>query len=221
MPLQLFAPTDGEPPDPGPTKRKPVNLPKFLRPSQADDLLAFVRAQHDVARTPSRRCPDGCPSKIAAAIRDEVIVCLGLFCGLRISELCKLDVDHVDLAERSLLVSQGKGSKDRYVPIAMRIVALLRSYLNGRTSGPFLINDRGERLYDGTIYIRIVRLGRLMKLPFRLHPHTLRHTYACRLLSTGADLREVQELLGHTNLATTAVYLHCDTSRLRAAVDRL
>lgn len=193
-------------------KKRRRKLPNFLRAQEQTLLLEFCRAQI-VANL--------CPSKRDAALRDEVIVHLGLFCGLRVAEICALNVEHVDLAGATLFVCEGKGDKDRYVPIPARILPLLKNWVGARTSGAFLAATHNERLSPVTVRHRMERLGRLCGLTKKLKPHTLRHTAAVRLLEKGVDIETIREFLGHANLATTAHYLHCTAERLRAAVDLL
>jgi integrase len=207
----------------GPQKpdRLGVRLPDFLTHAQMQALLALCADQINNPRRSSRH-KNGCPARISAAKRDEMLVHLGLFCGLRKTEIIDLDVHHVDLSSRSqLFVDQGKGGVDRYVPIRDDLAQRLRVWIGERREGPLLMDHKGLRLYGQTVYYRITRLGRLLKLPFKLHPHVLRHTFATRLLATGATIVEVQELLGHRDLSSTQIYTHCDTATKKAAVERL
>jgi integrase/recombinase XerC len=148
--------------------------------------------------------------------RDLAVLELLYAAGLRVSELCGLDRADVDLRGRTVTVL-GKGSKQRRVPIHDAAVAALRDWFdNGRDAmeGPAeaaFVNRRGARL--GPRDVRRI-LDRRSASP--THPHALRHTYATHLLDGGADLRVVQELLGHASLATTQVYTHVSKERLRA-----
>ncbi len=148
--------------------------------------------------------------------RDLAVLELLYAAGLRVSELCGLDRADIDLRGRTVTVL-GKGSKQRRVPIHDAAVAALRAWLqDGRDAmeGPpeaAFVNRRGARL--GPRDVRRI-LDRRSASP--THPHALRHTYATHLLDGGADLRVVQELLGHASLATTQVYTHVSKERLRA-----
>jgi len=148
--------------------------------------------------------------------RDLAVLELLYAAGLRVSELCGLERGDVDLRGRTVTVL-GKGSKQRRVPIHDAAVAALRRWLeDGRdeVDGPpeaVFVNRRGARL--GPRDVRRI-LDRRAASP--THPHALRHTYATHLLDGGADLRVVQELLGHASLATTQVYTHVSKERLRA-----
>jgi integrase/recombinase XerC len=138
--------------------------------------------------------------------------------GLRVSELCGLDLDDVDLAERLVTVT-GKGDKQRRVPIHEACAAAVAAWRDGpratlaRPDSPasaLFFNRRGRRLGP-----RDVRRLLAARAGAPLHPHALRHTYATHLLEGGADLRVVQELLGHANLTTTQVYTHVSKDRLQ------
>ena len=151
--------------------------------------------------------------------RDVAVLELLYAAGLRVSELCGLDRGDIDLRGRTVTVL-GKGAKQRRVPIHDTAVVALRAWLHdGRDAmdGPpeaAFVNRRGARL--GPRDVRRI-LDRRAAAP--THPHALRHTYATHLLDGGADLRDVQELLGHSSLATTQVYTHVSKERLRAVYD--
>ena len=151
----------------------------------------------------------------AAARRDDAVLELLYGSGLRVAELCRLDLGDIDLERRQVTV-WGKGSKQRTVPVSAPAVAALacwrdrRHLLAGRDAGDALFCNRvGRRLGE-----RDVRrlLDRRAASP--THPHALRHTFATHLLDGGADLRVVQELLGHESVATTQVYTHVSKERL-------
>ncbi len=139
--------------------------------------------------------------------------------GLRVSELCGLDVTSVDLAARRIRVL-GKGNKERIVPLHRRAVRALSAWLDDARDevansesppGALFYNRRGRRL--GPRDVRRILDARVAR--GHVHPHALRHTYATHLLEGGADLRVVQELLGHESLATTQIYTHVSKSRLQ------
>ncbi|HLH24828.1 MAG TPA: tyrosine-type recombinase/integrase [Chloroflexota bacterium] len=153
--------------------------------------------------------------------RDRLLVECGLFLGLRVSELVHLQIEEVDLDARRLLVNQGKGGKDRYVPIPQKLMAALAAWIGKRTAGPVFLSRLGRGLTTRAVQQMLQAAGERAGLPRRVTPHMLRHTYATRLLERGATLREVQELLGHSSVATTERYTWVLTDRLRGAVDRL
>jgi integrase/recombinase XerC len=151
--------------------------------------------------------------------RDRAVLELLYAAGLRVSELCGLDRRGVDLKGRTVTVL-GKGGKERRVPMHDQATVALRQWLTeGRTrmSGPeeaVFVNQRGNRL--GPRDVRRI-LDRLAASP--THPHAMRHTFATHLLDGGADLRIVQELLGHASLATTQIYTHVSKERLRSVYE--
>jgi integrase/recombinase XerC len=166
--------------------------------------------------------PSGTALDHALHQRDVAVLELLYGSGLRVSELCGLDVGEIDLG-RGLVRVWGKGSKQRQVPLSEPSVDTLGAWLSdGRDQlvterspvGAVFLNRRGNRLSP-----RDVRrlLDRRAALP--THPHALRHTYATHLLDGGADLRAVQELLGHADLSTTQIYTHVSKERLRRVID--
>ncbi|HSK25986.1 MAG TPA: tyrosine recombinase XerC [Jiangellales bacterium] len=200
--------------DPGaalasPRGRRP--LPAVLRVDEAADLLAAL--DHEAAGT-------GDP----VALRDRAMLELLYAGGLRVAELVGLDVDDLD-RERRLVRVLGKGRKERSVPYGLPADRALAGWLDaGRPTlvaegvGPALfLGTRGRRI--DTRAVRRVVHARLAAVPGApdMGPHGLRHTAATHLLEGGADLRSVQELLGHSSLATTQVYTHVSAERLRAA----
>jgi integrase/recombinase XerC len=152
--------------------------------------------------------------------RDRAILEALYASGVRVAELSGLDVEDVDLREGSVRVL-GKGKKERIVPLGTKAIQALRAYLGARESGrgPLFRNSRGGRLTVRSLH-RIVRArARTAGLGGRVTPHTLRHTFATHLLDAGADLRLIQELLGHARLATTQRYTHVSADRLAKVYD--
>lgn len=153
--------------------------------------------------------------------RDDAVLEVLYGSGLRVSELCDLDVSQLQLADGAVLV-WGKGSKERRVPLSDLAVSALESWLAIRLdvvpadSGAMLFaNERGKRLTPRDVRRVIDR-----RSPTPTHPHALRHSFATHLLDGGADLRSVQELLGHTDVATTQRYTHVSRERLRSAYQK-
>lgn len=156
------------------------------------------------------------------AWRDRALLELAYGAGLRVSELCGMQVGDVIMAE-GLVRVVGKGNKERLVPIGRQVLAAVSLYLNtaraqldrGRTQGRLLLNARGQPLSRvgawGIVKAHAARTG----ITKRVTPHTLRHTFATHLLEGGADLRAVQEMLGHADLSTTQIYTHVDREYLR------
>lgn len=166
-------------------------------------------------RPPAGRDPDALSA--AFALRDEAVLELLYAAGLRVSELCGLDLGDLDIGSRSVTVL-GKGSKERRLPIHARSADALGRWLDrgrpvvaahGGPPGAVFLNRRGNRL--GPRDVRRI-LDRLSPVP--THPHALRHTMATHLLDGGADLRVVQELLGHASLRTTQIYTQVSRERL-------
>lgn len=156
-----------------------------------------------------------------AGLRDRAILELLYGCGLRVSELCGLDVPDLDPRDRCLRVL-GKGRKERLVPVgapALRAVdAWLREgrprCLGRRPDAALFLNRRGGRLSRVSVWEILRRRAAEAGITTPLSPHTLRHTYATHLLEGGADLRAVQELLGHADIGTTEIYTHVDRAYL-------
>ena len=155
--------------------------------------------------------------------RDVALFELLYGCGLRISELVGLNLDDFDLHERWIRV-RGKGRKERQVPYGEKASASLGKYLAQRTAKPgepaLLVNHRGTRLSDRGAREIVKFYARMISGDASLHPHSLRHAYATHLLADGADLRAIQELLGHARLATTQKYTQVSLTDLMAVYDK-
>src|SRR5579884_1942302 len=155
--------------------------------------------------------------------RDLAIFEMLYGCGLRVSELVGLNLDDIDSPERWLRV-RGKGRKERQVPFGSKAADALAAYLGTRQAAPderaVFLNRRGTRISDRDVR-RIVKFYAAMLLQdSSLHPHSLRHAYATHLLSDGADLRAIQELLGHSRLSTTQKYTQVSLTDLLAVYDK-
>ena len=180
------------------------------------------------ARHAGRRLPDflrfGEPTRLLSAAetdRDRAMLALGLYCGLRVSEMAHLMIADVDLRTATLAVRHGKGDRDRFVPFAPAATEPLRAVMSGHRHDEPVLRSRSRRqLTTRMLQYRFAELAELAGLR-HVHPHMARHTYATELLQTGADITEVRDLLGHTSILATEVYLHCVPERLRHAVDRL
>ncbi|HEY6007109.1 MAG TPA: tyrosine recombinase XerC [Geobacteraceae bacterium] len=157
------------------------------------------------------------------SLRDRAILETLYSCGIRVSELVGLDIGGVDLHERSVRVL-GKGGKERLVPLGPAAATAIAAYLAARNQppvdAPLITNARGGRLTRRSVARvvdrYIIRLATMKKVS----PHTLRHTFATHLLEGGADLRAIQELLGHASLSTTQKYTHVSIDRLMEVYDR-
>ena len=156
----------------------------------------------------------------AQRARDIAILELLYASGLRVAELAALDVGDVDLAEQTVRVL-GKGRKERIVPFGAKAARALGVHLAalGAARGPFWRNGRGGRLTARAIHTIVRRSARAAGIAQRVSPHTLRHTFATHLLDAGADLRAIQELLGHSRLSTTQRYTHVSADQLMRVYD--
>jgi integrase/recombinase XerC len=153
--------------------------------------------------------------------RDVAILELLYASGLRVSELSGLDLDALDRAERAVRVL-GKGRKERIVPYGEHAARAVDTWLEirGEHAGPLFTNPRGRRLTVRSIYTIVRRSARAAGITRPVSPHTLRHTFATHLLDNGADLRMIQELLGHSRLSTTQRYTHVAADQLMKVYDR-
>jgi integrase/recombinase XerC len=156
----------------------------------------------------------------ASRARDVAIVELLYATGLRVSELAGLDLDTVDRGGRTVSVV-GKGAKPRIVPYGAAAARALDAYLEPRAAarGPLFLNHRGGRLDARSVRTIVQRAARAAGVTRRVTPHTLRHTFATHLLDAGADLRMIQELLGHSRLSTTQRYTHVSADQLMKVYD--
>jgi len=161
------------------------------------------------------------------AWRDRALLELAYGAGLRVSELCDLSVTDLMIAD-GLVRAFGKGKKERLVPIGRTVVSAVSVYLHtirptldrGTTQGRLLLNARGEPLSRVGAWGIVKRRAREAGITKRVTPHTLRHSFATHLLEGGADLRAVQEMLGHADLSTTQIYTHVDRDYLRTVHHR-
>ena len=159
-----------------------------------------------------------------AATRDKAMLELLYSSGLRVSELTGLDVTDLDMKEAIARV-RGKGRKERIVPVGSKAMESITNYLAERISlrnksSALFLNARGGRLTQRSVSRILIKYSRMINLKGGLSPHTLRHTFATHLLHEGADLRSIQELLGHSSLSTTQKYTHVDIGHLMDVYDR-
>lgn len=190
-----------------PLPRKPQKLPDVLSVAQVTELL------------------DGLPDSTPIEVRDAAALEVLYGCGLRVSELVGLDVDRVHFDEGCLRVL-GKGSKERIVPFSGMAARRMRCYLEevrpkltcstARPIPAVFLNARGGRLTRQSVHRMVAKAGLLIGVD-NLHPHTLRHSFATHLLEGGADLRAIQEMLGHSDISTTQIYTHVQAAQLKEA----
>jgi len=188
------------------TPKRERHLPSFLEVKEVEGLIESTQG-------------DGWERK-----RDRAILETLYGCGIRAGELVGLNIDNVDLLSGMVKV-RGKGKKERIVPLGSCAVSSIEAYLNklpeadDNKSIPLFVNRQKKRLTDRSVRRIILRCGRRAALNKEISPHTLRHSFATHLLDRGADLRSVQELLGHVHLSTTQIYTHVTAKRLREAYD--
>jgi len=158
-------------------------------------------------------------------IRDVAIFELIYSSGLRLAELVNIDLDDIDLAQQQLVVT-GKGNKTRYLPVGSKAVAAVKRWLKlrldyskGANLPALFLSQRGKRISPRNVQSRLNQLIQRQALTQHISPHMLRHSFATHLLESSSDLRAVQELLGHVNIATTQVYTHLDFQHLAKVYD--
>ncbi len=162
--------------------------------------------------------------------RDRAILELLYGCGIRVSELCGLNLDDIDLRE-GLIKVRGKGNKERIIPVGQKAKEAIKKYLAIRQilrikknfhaqETPLFINNRGSRLSDRQVRRIVKKYSKAIGILEKIGPHTLRHSFASHLLMEGADLRVIQELLGHSSLSTTQIYTHIDLRHLIEIYDK-
>ena len=191
------------------TPRPGQKLPDVMSAEKTNNMLDAVEAGEKVEK-PSRE-------------RDIAFLELLYGCGIRVGELVGIDLEHVDLSGGWLRV-WGKGNKERQVPVGGRAVDAVNRYLQSRSAAPgekaLFVNGQGKRLSDRQVR-RLVKFYALVVTgDSTVHPHSFRHAYATHLLSDGADLRAIQELLGHARLSTTQKYTQVSLRDLQAVYDR-
>lgn len=191
--------------------RKPRRLPRVLKPEDIE--AAMVRAADESRET---------------FLRDVAMVELLYGCGLRVGELVKLDLGDVDFQRQEIRVL-GKGGKERVLPVHGRAMSALKVYMEEErpellrrasvtteeTGEPLFVNLRGRRMSERAVRRVIYRVFGVREGGKKVSPHTLRHSFATHLLQGGADLRVVQELLGHVDMNTTQIYTHLSKGQLK------
>jgi integrase/recombinase XerC len=192
------------------TPRKELNIPTFL---SVDEMFSLIEQPDD---------------KKVLGMRDRAILELLYSCGLRVSEIVGLNLGNVDL-DGGFVNVQGKGGKERMVPMGSKAGEALRAYLEMRSdlirepdkevAQAIFLNNRGGRLTARSIGRMIERYASRLSVFRPVHPHAIRHTFATHLLDAGADLRAIQELLGHSSLSTTQKYTHMGIDRLMEVYD--
>ena len=184
---------------------------------------------HTLSDADVRRLVEACDVTTVEGVRDRAMVELLYASGARVSEIARLDVADIDFAQAQVRLF-GKGSKERVVPLYRTALTAISAYLStsrptlagrrkggGSATAALFVSTRGNRMSADALRTRFERLVRLAGVDADATPHAMRHTYATELLSGGADLRSVQELLGHESLSTTQIYTHLSVERLKEA----
>ncbi|YCM44346.1 site-specific tyrosine recombinase/integron integrase [Verrucomicrobiaceae bacterium 227] len=212
-----------------------VHLKIFFRFLQKRHLIEIDPAEPILAPKTSAKLPEtlnaGAVAQILSSIdpvkrlgrRDLAILELFYSSGLRLSEICTSRLEHLDLEDRFLRVT-GKGNKTRLVPVGGRALEALESYLTNerptlvtrKTSSQIFISIRGTQLSPDRVRQIVKERAKQAGISQNIYPHLLRHSFATHLLENGADLRVIQELLGHADISTTQIYTHVDQKRLKA-----
>jgi integrase/recombinase XerD len=189
------------------TVKKRHRIPKIISTTEINDLLTTDEGSH--------------------LGLDLVLIDLLYSCGLRVTELVSLKLNQVFLDDGYLRIL-GKGNKERMVPMGKLTVSNLRNYISGsrnlwlktKTENVF-INKKGKPISRQYVYTMLVAKEKALGLDNHISPHKLRHSFATSLLNGGADLRVVQELLGHADISTTQIYTHVEENRLKSAYDKI
>jgi integrase/recombinase XerC/integrase/recombinase XerD len=200
---------EANPADLLPSPKRESRLPRVLGPDEMQKLLERI------------------PASDPLAIRDRALFEIAYSCGLRCEEIVRLDVGDVDFEDERLR-AHGKGNKTRLLPIGEPAQRALGRYLQrarpALSESPgeqaLFLSRRGRRLSSSDVRRRLARWVREAALAGHISPHTLRHSFATHLLEGGADLRSIQELLGHSSVSTTQIYTRVEPSRLRAQYER-
>ena len=214
------------------TPKLPKRVPAVM---PAEDLNNFLnelggpRAARDVR---TRRTKSPAPkSPVESLQRDRAVLELLYASGLRVSELTALDLADIDRPQEIIHVRCGKGRKERIVPFGAKARAALDAYWPQRTAllaegglgadhQAIFLNPNGKRLTTRTVGRIVKKYAKLANLDWKLHPHALRHAFATHLLNDGADLRAIQELLGHASLSSTQRYTHASIRQLMEVYDK-
>jgi integrase/recombinase XerD len=196
-------------------------------PEDVGELLALPRTERYLPETLNElqveTLLEGISSGRPHALRDRAMLELLYASGLRVSELVNARLENLDLDARIIRVT-GKGNKTRLVPLGAKAGAALDEYLRNerpqlvrkRTGSELFLSARGGKLTTVRVWQIVKEIGRHAGLDLNVYPHLLRHSFATHLLSNGADLRIIQEMLGHADISTTQIYTHVDQRRLKA-----
>lgn len=183
--------------------RQEKKLPTFLTEEEVDKLLESIKGEDFIT------------------LRDKAILEFLYSCGARVSEVINLKKEDIDLIGGIVKV-KGKGKKERILPLGEPAIRAIKKYLDKRkdNSSFLFVNYKGEKLSDRGVRLILEKYIKKLAFKFRVSPHTLRHSFATHLLNRGADLRSVQELLGHSSISTTQIYTHLSIDRLKKIYEK-
>ena len=213
------------------TPKLPKRVPSILSAEEMNQFLdGLATVQKPRAKRRSRRPSKAAQDSALLLERDRAVLELLYASGLRVSELTGLDIEDIDRKNLMLRVL-GKGNKERVIPYGSKaeqaferywpIRAKLRARAGNRADAPAVfLNDAGRRMSPRSVARVVKKYARLMNVNWDLHPHSLRHAFASHLLADGADLRAIQELLGHASLSTTQRYTHASIRQLMEVYDK-
>ncbi len=203
------------------TPKQEKTLPLFLNEDEADRLVEVPLWEGQGSRVKGQ----GKRAEQWLSLRDHAMLETLYSTGMRVGELVALDVADMDFFA-GMVKLRGKGKKERMVPITERALRAIRSYLKERPPtidhrpNAVFVNHLGKRITTRSVARIVERYARLVSLKRKISPHTIRHSFATHLLDRGADIRAVQELLGHSSLSTTQIYTHVTTQRLKEAYEK-
>ena len=213
------------------TPKLPKRVPSILSAEEMNEFLdGLATVQKPAAKRRPARTSETSRDTAPLLQRDRAILELLYASGLRVSELTGLNLDDVDRKERMLRVI-GKGNKERIIPYGSKAEEALERYWpvrgkllagakGGRDLRAVFLNHNGKRMGPRSVARVVKKYVRLMNVNWDLHPHSLRHAFATHLLADGADLRAIQELLGHSSLSTTQRYTHASIRQLMEVYDK-
>ena len=213
------------------TPKLPKRVPSILSAEEMNEFLdGLANVRRPKAKRPSARASEAEQSAALLLQRDRAILELLYASGLRVSELTGLNIEDVDRKERMLRVL-GKGNKERIIPYGSKAEEAFERYwpirgkllTRSRNSGDgraVFLSHEGRRMGTRSVTRVVKKYVRLMNVNWDLHPHSLRHAFASHLLADGADLRAIQELLGHSSLSTTQRYTHASIRQLMEVYDK-
>ena len=181
--------------------KRPKQMPKYLTEEEVRRLLDAAKENH----------------------RDYAILSLLAYSGLRVSELCNLRVEDVDLSERVVYVHSGKGDKDRIVVISEKAAEAIEAYLMDREDElEFLFSSqKSEKITRVQVFRLVKKYAKMAGIKKNVTPHVLRHTLATTMLRRGVDIRYIQQFLGHSSVATTQIYTHVDDESMKRVYDEV